>query len=194
VGGWVPNAVGLLVGSVVVAMWSLALLWRVGSWHISTAATLTHDEGLRLGSRAPEVACHTPTGADRHLSFGGRSAFVVFGSGACVHCVPLLSAAQRHPATGYMRLVYLTDAVGAGLEQDLLARWEVYVLDNQRAARMQWRAPVSPYFYVIDPDGRIIQKGVGSRSNHLDRLLSLRPGTLARATPPEAAREGVPSV
>jgi len=171
--------VALFLGSAVVGVWALALLWRVGSWHIPHAATLTHDEGLRIGSRAPEIACWGSDGTDRHLSFGGRPTMVVFGKRDCVHCQPLLEAAQSHPATSYMRLVYLTDDATADLAVEVEARWEVYVFENETAARKQWRAPVSPYFHVVDPTGRIIQKGVASQSPHLDRLLSLRPGAVA---------------
>jgi hypothetical protein len=40
---------------------------------------------------------------------------------------------------------------------------------------MQWRAPVSPYFHVIDHEGRIAAKGVASEASHLDRLMSVTP-------------------
>lgn len=177
---WVANAIGLALGVAVVGLWALALLWRVGSWHIPAAATLTHDEGLRIGSTAPEIACHTVDGSDRHLSFAGRPTFVVFGKEKCRHCQPLLHAAGSHPATRQMRLVYLTDSNAGDLDPDLLGPWETYEYADERAARHQWRVPVSPYFHVIDSEGRIIEKGVASESPHLDRLLALRPGALAR--------------
>ena len=39
------------LGTVLFAMLGLAQLWRLGSWHMHEAESLTVDEGLRLGAR-----------------------------------------------------------------------------------------------------------------------------------------------
>ena len=69
-GAWMANVVALLAGSVILAVFALALLWRVGSWRIAPAASLTYDEGLTLFAEAPQVAC-TQGSQEFHLSFGG---------------------------------------------------------------------------------------------------------------------------
>lgn len=153
---------------------ALALLWRLGSWLVSPSEALNEDEGLPLGSEAPQVAAHLG-GQDYHLSFAGQTSFVVFGLDGCAPCRDLLGVAVRHPATGYMRLVYLSDAESVDIEPQLKSRWEVYRLHDPDAAPRQWRAPVSPYFHVVDEAGRIRAKGVASKPEHLDRLLTLRP-------------------
>jgi hypothetical protein len=175
-----PVALGLL-GSVI-AWWGLALLWRVGSWHVSPAATLTYDEGLAIGSPAPEVACHAIDGSDRHLSFGGRTAMVVMGNAGCRPCGSLLRVAATHAATRSMRRVYLTDSDAEDLDPAALASWEVYLYHDEESVRDTWRAPVSPYFHVVDPRGAIVEKGVASESEHLDRILHLRPPSASEPT------------
>lgn len=172
---WVANAVALTVAAAGVGFFALALLWRIGSWQIAPAAILTHDEGLRIGSGAPEVAAYGPGGEDYHLSFQGRTSFVMFGSGLCKPCAELLEAAAAHAATRHMRLVYISDGRDPDFDPNILARWEQYRFHDEDGARKQWRAPVSPYFHVVDPEGRVIEKGIANRPQHLDRLLSLRP-------------------
>jgi hypothetical protein len=179
---WLANVVALTGVAFAICVWSLALLWRVGSWHLSPAATLTFDEGLRIGSQAPQVACRSVEGAEMHLSFDGAVSFVVFGSDGCKPCVALLGAAGRHPATRAMRRVYLTNGGVDDLSSEILSGWEAYVYEDEDAARETWRAPVSPYFYVINEAERVVEKGVGSTSDHLDRLFHLKPGYSPDAT------------
>jgi hypothetical protein len=159
---------------------SLALLWRLAAWRVRPAAALIEDEGLLVGSEAPQVAAHRGD-QDAHLGFVGRTSFVVFGQQPCEPCNQLLEVAAWHPATRHMRLVYLSDSDDVlGVEPQVKARWEMYRLHDSQAARAQWRAPVNPYFHVVDEDGRILAKGVANRAEHLDRLLSLRPPGIAR--------------
>ena len=76
-----------------------------------------------------------------------------------------------------MRLVYVSDDDETlGIEPDIAGRWEAYRFHDMWRARDQWRAPVAPYFHVIDPDGRVVAKGVANPPAHLDPLLSLVPG------------------
>lgn len=175
---WAANSLGLLLGMAVVSLIASALLWRVGSWHLSPAALLTFDEGIRIGSPAPQVAAHRGD-ADFHLSFAGRRSFVVFGTRGCAPCTQLVSAATSHPATADLRRVFISNADEVDLDPDLLRGWEVYRFHDEHLARDMWRAPVSPYFHLIDTRGLVVAKGVGNRSEHLDRLLSLPPTTTA---------------
>lgn len=62
------NFVALLVGTLFVGFMALGLLWRIGSWQIRPAASLILDEGLRIGTGAPEIAAHSGEN-DMHLSF-----------------------------------------------------------------------------------------------------------------------------
>jgi len=184
---WLANAVALTVLAAGTAAFGLALLWRVGSWHLSPAASLTFDEGLRIGSHAPEIACHASDGAEMHLSFLGEVCFVVFGANGCKPCVALLAAAARHPATRSMRRVYLADSGIDDLSPEILAGWQTFRFIDEDSTRETWRAPVSPYFYVINEDGQIVEKGVASSAEHLDRLFRLRPGYRPEAQVPAAA-------
>jgi hypothetical protein len=183
VSAWLANVVALAAAAALVTAWALALLWRVGSWHIAPAATLTIDEGLRVGSQAPELACTATDGADMHLGFEGTWSFVVFGTEACGPCYQLLAAAPKHPATRSLRRVYVVDGAISDLSPEALESWEVYTYHDETSAREMWRAPVSPYFHVVDPRGRVAAKGVANLPEHLDRLLSLRPVALGQPAP-----------
>ncbi|MCP9486401.1 MAG: hypothetical protein MSC30_11110 [Gaiellaceae bacterium MAG52_C11] len=175
------NTIALFLGTMVVAYLALGLLWRVGSWQIRPAASLTLDEGLRLGSAAPEIAAHLGE-HDMHLSFAGRPTFLVFGSRACEPCKSLVVAASKHPATRPMRRVYIGDSELVDVDTDYLYDWELYRFHDEAKARNLWRAPVSPYFYAINADGRIVAKGVANHPDHLDRLLTLAPSVAQMAT------------
>lgn len=153
----------------------LALLWRIGSWNLSPAAVLTHDEGLRLGTTAPQLASHRGD-SEYHLDFVGNTTLLVFGQEGCKPCLQLLDAAPKHPATRHARLVYVTNNEPTGAELDhAFPRWELYRFHHEDLARDMWRAPVSPYFYLIDADGVIVAKGLANAPEHLDRLLDITP-------------------
>jgi hypothetical protein len=172
VSAWAANELGLVLAAVLLGLATLALLWRVGSWQIHRAASLTLDEGLRIGSQAPHLVGSTSTYQIDIGWDGGRLAFVAFGNHGCRPCDELLAVAPNHPATRHMRLIYMTDKL---VEADAPGSWEIYQYDDEAYARELWRAPVSPYFYVVDPYGRVAEKGIANAADHLDRLLALLP-------------------
>jgi hypothetical protein len=180
VSAWVANTLALALSSLVVLVTALALLWRVGAWRMSPAASLNLDEGLTVGTQAPELAA-IGAGQEVHLSFIGSDTFIAFGVDGCAPCRDLIEVAARHPATRHMRRVYVTDN-DIPVAGDALDHWEIYRFIDEKTARRQWRAPVSPYFHLVDAEGRIVDKGLGSKPEHLDRLLFLKPPSV-RARP-----------
>jgi hypothetical protein len=186
---WVSNIVALLVGLGATSVLALALLWRLGSWHVDQSEALNEDEGLPIGSEAPQVACHARD-QEFHLTLVGRTAFVAIGTFGCEPCRDLLSVAARHPATAHMRLVYLSDTDQIEVDPQVAPLWEIYRFHDEDAARRQWRAPVSPYFHVIDEHGRVRAKGVANRPEHLDRLLSLQPAVFDGTPVAQMAAQG----
>lgn len=172
--GWTANIAALSAMLALTTVLALALLWRVTQWQVHPAEVLTFQEGLAVGSVAKEVAAYAPEGHEVHLSFGGVPTFLVFGNEHCEPCNQLLGVASTHPATRHMRLVSLSDGEG-GLGSGLESRWEQYRYHDEEAQRRNWRAPVSPYFHVIDGEGRVVAKGVANHPGHLDRLLEFAP-------------------
>ena len=171
---WAINAVALFGVLVLISTFALGLLWRLGSWAISTPALLTLDEGLPIGSEAPDIAAHSYD-QDMHLSFQGRQSVVVFGARGCEPCNQLLEIAANHPATRDLRLVYVSDADDVDVSPDTLRRWETYRFHDEPSARERWRAPVSPYLHIVDVNGRIAAKGIANQAEHLDRFFGLGP-------------------
>lgn len=171
---WAANASALFILLGFLLLLAFALLWRVTSWRTSAVQLLVHDEGLRIGAEAPQIAAYAGE-QEVHLSFGGPEAFVVFGTRGCAPCEELLDAAARHPATRHLRRVYVADSEAVDVGPDVLGAWEIFRFHDERVTRKRWRAPVSPYFHVIDTDGRIVSKGVANRPEHLDRLLAIAP-------------------
>jgi hypothetical protein len=169
---WLANALGLLLASSLAWFAALALLWRVGSWQVRPAATLNLDKGLPVGTEAPEIAGSART-HQVQLTWGHRLTLVVFGTRGCKPCKELIDVAPAHPATRNMRLVYVSNEFEDDLDER--GRWEIYTFDDERDAREMWNAPVSPYFHVIDPNGRIAEKGIANAPEHLDRLLAILP-------------------
>lgn len=171
------NFVALLLAYSLVGWLSLSLCWRLSRWNVGKAQRLIEDDGLTIGSRAREIAC-TARRQDYHLSFQDGYTFLVFGSHDCPPCQELIAVAARHPATRGMRLVYVSDNNSTAMPPSISARWEQYEFHNESSTRFQWRAPVSPYFHVIDPAGSVIAKGVANKMGHLDRLLDVAPHQL----------------
>jgi hypothetical protein len=87
-----------------------------------------------------------------------------------------------------MRRIYVTDD-DAGVDEEVTRHWEVYRFVDEEAARAQWRAPVSPYFHVIDADGRVLAKGLGNLPEHLDRLLTIKPASFRQPDGPIVHRD-----
>lgn len=106
---WIANTAALFVATLVIGILALALLWRIGSWRIPPAASLILDEGLPLGASAPQIAAFRGNAA-YHLSFGGTTTLLVFGTHFCEPCKDLVAAASRHPATRRVRKVYVGDS------------------------------------------------------------------------------------
>lgn len=171
---WAANAVSLFLVYGALLWLGFGLLWRVGSWQLSQTYLLNVTEGLRIGAEAPEIAGYAD-GQDMHLSFEGGETFVVFGTNGCEPCAQLLEAAARHPATRHLRRVYVSDSDHVAGDPELLRSWETYRFHDEQLTRKAWRAPVSPYFHLVDADGRVVMKGVANHPQHLDRLLTLRP-------------------
>jgi hypothetical protein len=169
---WVANWFGLFLALTTVVWLALALLWRFGSWKTSNVELLTHTEGLRIGAEAPDIAGYVGE-QEMHVSLEGRETFVVFGTEGCEPCVQLLAAAAVHPATRSVRKIYFSD--GALDDPELVNSWEIYRFHDENAARRAWRAPVSPYFHLVDAGRRVVAKGVANRPEHLDRLLAIPP-------------------
>jgi hypothetical protein len=154
-----------------IEMWlGISLFWHVSQWRAPRAGILIEDYGLPIGSKALEIAALTGQ-RDVHLSFLGRFTFLVFGAADCSPCKDLLRVASTHPATRTMRLVFVADTDQLPIHPDATRSWEIYRFHDEDLARKVWAAPVSPYFHVIDPEGRIAAKGIADKHPHLDRLL-----------------------
>jgi hypothetical protein len=175
---WLANTIALLLGAGVLVFLSLGLIWRIGAWQIPRSFSMNFDEGLRLGAVAPPLAGYSRTSAV-DLSFREERTFLVFGRNGCKPCESLLEAATAHPVARTMRRIYMTD----NLESPPIDHgWEIYQYHNEAHAREWWRVPASPYFYVIDERGLILEKGLGSHEDHLDlKLLPLAPAELRAA-------------
>ncbi len=179
--GWTANVVALALAFFAEGALALALLWRVGSWQMHAAELLTVDEGLRLGSPAKELAGYVGD-QEIHIGFGQKPAFLVFASTGCKPCTELLEVATTHPATRATRLVVFSDDEELEIPPHLASHWESYRFHDEKSARVMWRAPVSPYFHLVDQFGRVAAKGVANRPDHLDRLLALPPASVQIST------------
>lgn len=168
------NSIALLLILMALLFLGIALLWRIGSWGISTADLLNTDYGLPIGGTGHQLAAYRGT-QDWHLSFVDAVSFIVFGARDCDPCKSLLVAATHHPATRSMRLVYIGDSEEVDLPPDIVSRWETYRFHAETQTRMAWNAPVSPFYHVVNAVGAIVAKGTASQPVHLDYLLTLPP-------------------
>lgn len=176
---FVLSAFGIATLAGLVAILGGSLLWRVNLWSMPAVVQLHTIEGLPIGRKAPDIAA-TNGDEEYHLAFERRWTFLVFGSEECAPCKHLLTAALDHPATRGMRFIYLASAGEASVAADeasLACRtgqsWEFYNFHDEAYVRREWRAPVSPYYHVISPGGRVVAKGVASKPEHLDRLFGI---------------------
>lgn len=179
---WLANALGLALLLLVANAFAAAALWRVSGWGTRSAEGFALRHGIAAGARAPQIAGYDQD-KEVHMGFIGGRTIVVFGKGDCDPCVELLYAGSNHPALSRARRVYLSaePAPPAGLDPYVHTQWEFYRFHDEERTRLQWEAPVSPFFHFIDEDGRVLAKGIANRPSHLDRLLDIPPPGASRA-------------
>jgi hypothetical protein len=179
--GWTVNIIALSAFTALAFALTLSMLWRVVSWTKPKAELLNEDEGLPIGSFAKTIAAHAGE-VELDVTFGDKPTFLVFGTSNCRPCGELLHVASIHPATRTLRKVFVSDADAFDIDTDDAVDWEGYRFDNEHSARADWRAPVSPYFHLMDEFGRVAAKGLANRPEHLDRLLELPPTSVRITT------------
>ena len=148
-------------------------VWRASSWNLRPAEVLNSVEGLPISAKAPAFTGYGADGGEVDFAFLGGYTLLVFGMADCAPCRELVDTAAFHPATRTMRRIYASREGGLPSARGVDALWEAYKFHDEASQRELWRAPVSPYFHVIDQKGRVRAKGIGSTAAHLDRLFSI---------------------
>lgn len=150
-------------------------LRALGNLYLGTRAAIERD-GLSINSKAPVFSALTLQGRTiNSRDFPRRWSVLIFVLPTCRICREMLPdldafAQQVSPDIGTYVLVR-GDPETAEELAGRAPRIEVLAITDRVAARL-YRARVSPYVTVVDPDGVVRAKGVVDRIDHVAHLLA----------------------
>jgi hypothetical protein len=155
------------------------LLYR----HFGMAALGTLEgvqrDGLPIGESAPAVQGVSAGGtAVTWAPEPGRSALLVFAASECAPCAAVLPAVGRVAASKNGRAPAVTALVAGSAEDaaQLARKFDLRfpcLAEGGGGAAARYRVRVTPFAFVIGPDGRILAKGLCSDPARLRDLLAV---------------------
>lgn len=169
-----------------VALWLLLLALGVlvfllyRHFGLATLGTLegVQRDGLPVGEEAPSL--HGLTDEGRVVNWipePGRSGLLVFAATGCAPCAAVLPAVNRLAAWRNGRgLVVTAVVVGSAEDAGQLSREFGLrfpcLAEAESDASARYRVRVTPFAFVIGPDGRVLAKGLCSDPVRLRELLA----------------------
>lgn len=156
------------------------LSWRIDKLE-AVAPTHVGRSGLKLGARSPEFSTTDISGAtfDHADLIGGKQtvlAFIQPGCGPCAEVMPALNDVDRR---GKVRVV----AVSAGDRESTRtwadahdAHFPVLCQESLSLSR-RFEVFATPFAFLIDTSGTIINKGVINNAQHIRFLLEQIPSS-----------------
>ncbi len=135
-------------------------------------------EGLEIATEAPDFSLPDIEGRMVSLKdFAGKQVMVVFSSVHCPACVELLPElkefSEKHPAEVQVVMI----SRGTGEENRRLVEGESLnfpVLAWDDTVARDYRVQGTPFFYVIDGEGVITNKGFANTLLQLEALVEVR--------------------
>lgn len=167
--------VALWVLVVVMAVLLLLLYRHFGMMSLGTLEGVQRD-GLAVGSAAPPVGGITADGIDRGWEpKTGRYQLLLFAAPDCEPCATVMPLANR---LGRSREAGIdVAAIVPGTKADAVRMVRRYdppfmtLAEDGSGAFNRFRVRVTPFGFVIGPDGRILAKGLCSDPSRLGGLL-----------------------
>lgn len=156
---------------------------------------LITDEGLARGLPAPEFAgAEMATGRRIRLGdYRGRRLVIVFLSTSCVACrklVPHLNTVARDSQSDTSFLVICNRAEQPCEEFSKLLGLRVTMLvDPSNAIAASFKVQLTPFVFLIDPNGTILIRGVANTWPQLESLLR-EEGTVQQSEPQVSDGQG----
>lgn len=151
-----------------------ALRERVDALEASIAEPL--DEGLPIGGRAPPWSITTPEGDTvTAASISGRRHLLVFADPDCRACDDLVPEVARASADGALPPAVI---VGRGDRAAIPASWRASTVgvEHDRDVSEAFRVDVSPYVFVVDGDGAIVNSGGAVGLRDVEELVAAGTG------------------
>lgn len=156
----------------------LLLLYR----HIGLAALGTLEgvqrDGLSIGALAPTISGITAIGEDVVWEpRRGLPHLLLFASPDCEPCADVLPDVNRLAAVADGALGIL--AIVPGPQEDVARLVELYrpsyqcLAEDASGASGRYRVRVTPFAFIVGPDGRVLAKGVCNDAAHLQSLLEI---------------------
>lgn len=154
----------------------LVLLYRqMGLFYLGTAEGVSRD-GLKVGTAIPPIDVKDMQGREISFRSTGMWRLVVFGRSQCAACkelAPQLIKAQESYGPD-LEVVFLTTATFDETKrfvEETRLNLPVYLAERQDISNVM-HVRVSPFAFVLDPDGIIRSKGLCNGLEHI--AISLR--------------------
>lgn len=167
------STIGLWTLSILNLALNLLLLRQFGIVYLGTAEGVSRD-GLKLGAEAPRFATIADDGTE--VTFQPTSnawQLLVFGSASCSVCrslIPHLNHFVRQ--SNGVKVTYLSQSsLGDTREFKESTRPEVPVFSVPSSVGDQYQVRVTPFAFLIDPEGRIRSKGILNTGDHIMSML-----------------------
>ncbi len=160
----------------------IGLLRQVGilSLRIRPYGARVTDDGIAIGTKFPDVPLTQDSGAKRTvkipLEFEGRFVVVVFvapGCPACARVVPGVRALlTESPEVSWVLISFGDEESSEAFRQAHV--WpEIGFYRAEDAVRTELRMHTVPYALLLDPEGKVLTKGVVNNIEHIESLLEV---------------------
>jgi len=133
--------------------------------------------GLPLGTSAPDFSLKNTEGNYISLSdYLGTRVLLMFSSPTCPYCVQLYPEIKRYNQEMKLNsVVFIMLSSGTPEENQQLKLEEGFTFEILSADRRQfadYRIPGTPYFVLIDLDGKILATAMANSAEELDQLVN----------------------
>lgn len=173
-GFWLISYLALWTLSLMLTMAVFLALRQLGLAYAGTSAGVARD-GLQVGSEAPDFSGTGELGALERFSAVAGWRVLVFGRPVCPPCQALVPGLNALASSVGSRLTLLFLSQG-DQEATEIFRSEtgitvpVWGIDANEVGD-RYKVRVSPFCFVVDPDGVIRSKGPANAREHLEALL-----------------------
>jgi peroxiredoxin Q/BCP len=141
------------------------------------AGATMQDVGLEVGTPAPALILPDPDGTPISLAdFAGRRVLLVFSSVSCPACTEMYPHLRAF-SEAHREVQVVMVSRGAAEENRALVEEQGFafpVLMWEDGVAQEYRVPGTPFFYVVDGEGVIANKGFGNTQAQLEALVGGR--------------------
>ncbi len=175
-GIWLVSYIVLWVVVLALAFLVVLLYRQLGQQYLGTAAGVSRD-GLAVGSKALDFTGYDQFGQQvtmRQWLDGKRYLLLVFGAPTCAPCRQLLPQATQFEQdhADKVRILWInraTDEESKNYVQETGST--LTTIANEGGIMERYKARVTPFVFLLGPDGTVKAKGLANNRTNLEAYL-----------------------